>query len=838
MATPITWKNVSAPDFGDELLAQQRAGNLLGKAVEGLGTNVIDAAEAKRKLETDQFIADLNAAPDDATRNKMVSDAESGWLNLDRVNTAVTDAQTQDFKVAEEARAQLLSEDTHAASEAQREFDEKYRPKKLTKIDQEITRETAMQPLDTRVRTVEAEAGEFKQVQEGLKAPFEITKLEQAVEKQELENEEIYSRIVNNDNINQITTQKHLEWMQHHSHREKLALQNIKNAEFEHKKAKWELKNKKDLAPNEKLALENRLKLSAKQLKLAEMDFNNEERKIRNQGLVAQQLNQAMLKEGSKAQAAALLDAINENKGAKRPINDALLKTEYSHIINNDRSIELGYGEQGMKSATLTLDITDNKGNPVRGDKSFSGSNQQRLRAHLFDQVKEKYKGASAKEVEAHVDRMMRQSPYALQFTNRAALEAKGEDAQKKAEHNVLVSDLMNRLDAMDITKDSNGYRNALNNGIAELRNLDDPVSNEVLKRLGWHQEQALETSYFDGPKSAEALWGASLKMGADGKTPIDDFTAGNKLRLINTIDRIILNENRFASREARTNKRNEMLQNVPGLLTGYAAEGRKVTRSMEITELVGESAKNIVTDRLDVIRRMTSKPQGVKNYLVEELKKKFKADGEWDNVRVEKLSKEVFSTNRKIDNIFAGSGLSTNALNALKIAKHSLFLGTDVDWDGIRNDYQLTGLPEAEGEDMTDLENWQLIAGILYNLPPDASGQANFTAADVAALEKVALGKLKKDKYGLDATDGSVKQLSLIKEKFLGTNKKDVSGKLDDPLLDALDNLTGRNKGKNKSVKDNMTELDFLNKTGLNPDSPEYRAAFTKWKTEQRANK
>ena len=147
MATPITWKNVSAPDFGDELLAQQRAGNLLGKAVEGLGTNVIDAAEAKRKLETDQFIADLNAAPDDATRNQMVSDAESGWLNLDRVNTAVTDAQTQDFKVAEEARSQLLSTDQHAQAERQLKQDLLMDPLKVSSKELDI--DVAQQTLDT-----------------------------------------------------------------------------------------------------------------------------------------------------------------------------------------------------------------------------------------------------------------------------------------------------------------------------------------------------------------------------------------------------------------------------------------------------------------------------------------------------------------------------------------------------------------------------------------------------------------------------------------------------------------------------------------------------------------
>ena len=782
MATPITWKTIAAPDMGSELRAVQASGDALGDAIAGFGTSVQDVAGIAQKSETDEFIAALNAANTDDERTAMVEAADKAWLNMERVNTAVTDAELQDFRVAQEARAETESKDKHDAAVSKEAFDKLMRPKKLTEIDQRITREEAEQPLDAQIKGTKVKKEDLEYEQAVLKAPYEIEKLEYQVENQELQNEKIVAEMANNENVSQMAQQKHNEWMENHLNREKIILQNIKNAELQWEKDDWELKTNKDLAPEKKLELNNRLKLSAKRLKLAEMELKEEERKITNQGLVAQQLNKAMLAEGTQAQATALLDAINENKGAAQPIDDALLKTEYSRIVNNDRSIELGYGKQGMDSATFKLGITDGEGNPTFGDKSFTGNNQQRLRDHLFKQVKERYKGASATEIEAHVDRMMRQSPHALQFANQAALEAKGEDAQRKVEHNKLVSGLMNKLDGMDIVKDPNGYRKALNDGISELRNLEKPVSNEILKRLGWHQEQALETSYFDGPKSAEALYQSSLKLskekGPDGQPVyIKDFSAGNKTRLINTIDRMILQENRFASKKARVEKRNLMLQNTPGLLTGYQAEARKVARGMEITKLSGDSAIDIIKNRLDITVKMTTGEKGsagVQNYLGEELKKKFKADGSWEDVNVRELGKSIYKTDAKLNSIFGQGSLSTGALNAFKLAKHGLLMSTNVDWDagflgagGTRvNEYELSGVPGAEESDMSQLDNWQYIAGILQNLPTDASGQAGFTNKHTAIIEKMALNKLDKLGYGLDVSDGEVKLKSLIEAR------------------------------------------------------------------------
>ena len=141
MATPITWKTIAAPDMGSELRAVQASGDALGDAIAGFGTSVQDVAGIAQKSETDEFIAALNAANTDDERTAMVEAADKAWLNMERVNTAVTDAELQDFRVAQEARAETESKDKHDAAVSKEAFDKLMRPKKLTEIDQRITRE-------------------------------------------------------------------------------------------------------------------------------------------------------------------------------------------------------------------------------------------------------------------------------------------------------------------------------------------------------------------------------------------------------------------------------------------------------------------------------------------------------------------------------------------------------------------------------------------------------------------------------------------------------------------------------------------------------------------------
>ena len=101
---PITWKTVSGPSNASANALLSKSGEQLGAAIEGLGTNVGQYADDKQKRETDAFIAELNALGSDEERNDLLAKADTGWKNLERINTAITDAQNQDFRVAGEER--------------------------------------------------------------------------------------------------------------------------------------------------------------------------------------------------------------------------------------------------------------------------------------------------------------------------------------------------------------------------------------------------------------------------------------------------------------------------------------------------------------------------------------------------------------------------------------------------------------------------------------------------------------------------------------------------------------------------------------------------------------
>jgi len=105
---PLTWRNVTGPSNASANTLLAKSGEQLGAAIEGLGTNVDQFADDKQKRETDAFIAELGALPDDAARQDALKQAETGWMNLDRINKATTDLQAQDYTTAESARQQIL----------------------------------------------------------------------------------------------------------------------------------------------------------------------------------------------------------------------------------------------------------------------------------------------------------------------------------------------------------------------------------------------------------------------------------------------------------------------------------------------------------------------------------------------------------------------------------------------------------------------------------------------------------------------------------------------------------------------------------------------------------
>ena len=107
---PVTWKNVTGPSNYSANNLLSKSGEALGSAIEGLGTNIDQFADEKQKRETDEFIAELNALPNDAARQDALKQAETGWLNLDRINAATTDLQDRDYTTAASARAQILGD--------------------------------------------------------------------------------------------------------------------------------------------------------------------------------------------------------------------------------------------------------------------------------------------------------------------------------------------------------------------------------------------------------------------------------------------------------------------------------------------------------------------------------------------------------------------------------------------------------------------------------------------------------------------------------------------------------------------------------------------------------
>ena len=119
MADLITWKTVTAPSVAAELAEARKAQEGIGAAFDSLGSRVEDYAADKQKSQTDAFIADLNAAANDEERQKMISAAESEWLNMGRVTEAARAAEVHDFARSEDARA-----DTRIKMQKERDLEE------------------------------------------------------------------------------------------------------------------------------------------------------------------------------------------------------------------------------------------------------------------------------------------------------------------------------------------------------------------------------------------------------------------------------------------------------------------------------------------------------------------------------------------------------------------------------------------------------------------------------------------------------------------------------------------------------------------------------------------
>lgn len=158
--TPITWRNVAAPDGTGALNALARSGENLGNSIGGFGDAIQEGANAYADRETESFIADLNAMGSDEERNAAVEAANQAFLQMDQVNTAVTDAENQDFRVNAEARDQGrygFAVENQAATVEQRDYDKTRRfvQEEEDKLDSQIKGVQARLAVETEPDQIE-----------------------------------------------------------------------------------------------------------------------------------------------------------------------------------------------------------------------------------------------------------------------------------------------------------------------------------------------------------------------------------------------------------------------------------------------------------------------------------------------------------------------------------------------------------------------------------------------------------------------------------------------------------------------------------------------------------
>lgn len=82
----VTWKNIAPSNPAGILSAANAAAQAMGEGFSGVGTALQGGVDKKVQSETDDFISDLMSLETQAERDAMISEAETGWLNLDLIN--------------------------------------------------------------------------------------------------------------------------------------------------------------------------------------------------------------------------------------------------------------------------------------------------------------------------------------------------------------------------------------------------------------------------------------------------------------------------------------------------------------------------------------------------------------------------------------------------------------------------------------------------------------------------------------------------------------------------------------------------------------------------------
>lgn len=88
MSRPITWQTVRGGDNAAALNLLIQSNQDLANAVQGVGGVLQQGVDRYVGSQTDQFLHALNQAPDQATRDQMIAEAKTAFLDTGRVNTA------------------------------------------------------------------------------------------------------------------------------------------------------------------------------------------------------------------------------------------------------------------------------------------------------------------------------------------------------------------------------------------------------------------------------------------------------------------------------------------------------------------------------------------------------------------------------------------------------------------------------------------------------------------------------------------------------------------------------------------------------------------------------
>lgn len=88
MSIPITWRTVRGGDNAAALALIRQSQQDLANAIQGVGGALQQGVDRYVGNQTDQFLHALNQAPDQATRDQMIAEAKTAFLDTGRVNAA------------------------------------------------------------------------------------------------------------------------------------------------------------------------------------------------------------------------------------------------------------------------------------------------------------------------------------------------------------------------------------------------------------------------------------------------------------------------------------------------------------------------------------------------------------------------------------------------------------------------------------------------------------------------------------------------------------------------------------------------------------------------------